>query len=72
MTIDIAPRPATPLETEITYLPAVLPAERKSVTLFISPFVKLTEYIIPPRTIIITNQSINAKFIPPRPYHLYE
>jgi hypothetical protein len=43
ITIDIAPSPATPLETEITYLPAVRPAERKSVTLFIRPLVMLTE-----------------------------
>jgi hypothetical protein len=38
ITTDIAPRPAIPLETESKYLPAVLPADKKSVTLFISPF----------------------------------
>ena len=43
MTTDMAPRPATPLDTEIRYLPAVLPADKKSVTLFIRPDEKETE-----------------------------
>ena len=43
MTTDIAPRPATPLDTEIRYLPADLPADKKSVTLFIKPDEKETE-----------------------------
>ena len=42
-TIDIAPNPAAPAETLIKYLPALLPADKKSVTLFIKPLVKLTE-----------------------------
>ena len=43
ITIEIAPSPATPLEIDKTYLPAVLPADRKSLTLFINPLVMLTE-----------------------------
>jgi len=31
--MEIAPSPATPLEIDKTYLPAVLPADKKSLTL---------------------------------------
>jgi hypothetical protein len=47
VTIVIAPKPAAPLEMLITYLPADLPAARKSDTLLINPFVALTEKNIP-------------------------
>ena len=53
----MAPRPAMPLDTAIRYLPAVLPAERKSVTLFINPLERFTEKIIPARTINTISQS---------------
>ena len=58
ITTEIAPRPAIPLDTAIRYLPAVLPAERKSVTLFINPLERFTEKIIPARTISTIIQSI--------------
>ena len=42
-TIVIAPSPAIPLDMDMTYRPAVRPAAKKSLTLFMSPFVKETE-----------------------------
>lgn len=59
----MAPSPAAPLETLIKYLPALLPADKKSVTLLIKPLVELTEINIPLNTITIINQSIKNKFI---------
>ena len=42
-TIEIAPIAAMPPETESTYRPAVLPAERKSETLLTRPLTRVTE-----------------------------